>query len=199
MTVPLARYRASRQFLWAACAALAIATISGWVALRWEYAWIAAFLALATAILLLLLALQPAVEIFETHLRMGRRAIPWTQIRRVDRAAVMPLVVRLTLADRQHVILVYGGDPASVARLLRDLRRHSREALIDGVPYRQFWGEPARAAGSGRRPMPPPRYPILLAADEAEVERLFRQLKTAGRLEPESPSPKSSKSSSEAE
>jgi len=33
--------------------------------------------------------------------------------------------------------------------LLRHLRRYSRDALIDGIPYRQYWGE-VLATGGGR-------------------------------------------------
>ena len=74
------RYRAPRQFLWLALVAVAISVFSGWVALRWEYAWIAASLALASAILLFLLALQPPIEIHGTHLRVGKREIAWDRV-----------------------------------------------------------------------------------------------------------------------
>jgi hypothetical protein len=39
-------------------------------------------------------------------------------------------------------------------------------------------------AGQDRRALPSPRYKLLRAEDEAEVERLFHQLKTVGHLEP---------------
>jgi hypothetical protein len=54
-------------------------------------------------------------------------------------------MVRLTLADKTRILVIYPGDPNSSSGLLRSLRRHAREALIDGVPYRQFWGEAAVA------------------------------------------------------
>ena len=79
-------------------------------------------------------------------------------------------------------MLVYSGDPDSCNRLLRHLRRFSRDALIDGIPYRQYWGE-VMAAGAERRPVPPPRYRILKPEDEAEVERLYQRLKTVGHLD----------------
>ena len=193
MSEPLSRYRPSRQFLWAGFVALAIALFSGWVALRWEYAWIAGGLALASAILLLLMALAPAVEIYDSHVRFGSVSIPWAQIRRLDRSMLVPLVVRVTLLDKSQVTLFYAGDPESTNNLLRQLRRLSREALIDGVPYRQFWGETAPE----RKQLPPPRYPLLLPDDEAEIEQMFQQLKTAGRLDqpgadPKGANPKSS-------
>ena len=187
------RYRASRQFLWFALVAVAISVVSGWVALRWEYAWIAASLALASAILLFLLALQPVIEIHGTYLRVGKRQISWSKIRRLDCAASMPLVMRVTLADNKAVILVYLGDAESVASLVRQLRAHSREALIDGVPYRQFWGEELQTAiPDPVQAIPAPRYPLLLENDEAEVERMFQRLRSGGKLEDGGPNPKGS-------
>jgi hypothetical protein len=153
--------------------------------MRWPYAWVAAALGSFSAIAVFALAYRPVIEVFESHLKIGGRAIPWTQIRRVDRSASLPLVVYLTLADKSRVMVLYAGIAESNNSLLRHLRRNSREALIDGVPYRQFWGEPS-AASSERRQMEPPRYPLLLPNDEAEVERLFQRLKAVGHLDPKS-------------
>ena len=96
-----------------------------------------------------------------------------------------PLVVWLTLADERRIRLVYPGDLDSANSLLRHLRRNAREALIDGVTYRQFWGEllppsPDTESGSPSQP----RYRILCPEDEAEVERLYQRLKTVGHLDP---------------
>ena len=57
----------------------------------------------------------------------------------------------------------------------------TREALLDGIPYRQFWGEPATPAD--KKQAAPARYPILRPADEDEVERMFQRLKAVGRLD----------------
>ena len=51
------------------------------------------------------------------------------------------MIIRVTLFDDSRVILVYSGDLDSCNSLLRNLRRLCRDALIDGVPYRQYWGE----------------------------------------------------------
>ena len=136
----------------------------------------------ATAGVLLYLATRPTVEIYDSHVKIGRSAIPWKQIRRLDRSANLPLTIRLTLADKSKVLVVFPGDPNSSSGLLRSLRRHSREALIDGVPYRQFWGE-ATSAAAARRQLAAPRPPLMLPDDEAEVERLFQRLKTVGHLD----------------
>jgi hypothetical protein len=180
--LPICRYRVSTHYLWAGVAALGLAAFSGWVAWHWPVAWIAAGLSLASAAVVLFLGLQPPIEIFESHVQIGRRTVPWTQIRRLDRSSRTPLVVQLTLADKARIVLVYAGDIESATSLLRHLRRMAREALIDGVPYRQFWGESLNA-GTERKQLPPPRRPLLLADDEAEVERLFQRLKTVGHLD----------------
>ena len=62
------------------------------------------------------------------------------------------------------------------------MRRLCRDALIDGIPYRQYWGE-VLASGGARKESPPPRYRILRPEDEAEVERLYQRLKTVGNLD----------------
>ncbi len=152
--------------------------------------WLAAVLFAIPAVLLLVLAFRPAIEIHNSHLRIGPRQIPWSRIRRLDQSGWnVPLLVYLTLDDGQRVALLYAGDLDSSASLLRHLRRSAREALLNGVPYRQFWGEPpAAAASSPASSIAPPRaaplrYPLLRPEDEAEVERMFQRLKSAGHLE----------------
>lgn len=182
MPVPISIYRASRQTVWAGLVALAFAIFSGWVALRWPYAWVAVGLLFASAVLVLYFAWRPPIEIYETHLKLSGRIIPWAQIRRLDRSSTLPLVVQLTLADKTRLLLVYPGDPDSSNSLLRHLRRFSREALIDGVPYRQFWGE-APTKPQERKQTAPQRYPLLLPEDEADIERMFQRLKTVGHID----------------
>jgi hypothetical protein len=167
------------------------AALAAWTAMRWTAspsnpspwspAWIAAGLFLLTAACLLAAALRPAIEIHETHLVIGRRLILWGDIRRVDQTVWnVPLAVYLTLADQRRELLLYPGDPDTCAGLLRQLRRFSREALIDGIPHRQFWGESATAEP---KQLPPARYPLLRPEDEEEVERMFHRLKSVGRID----------------
>ena len=68
---------------------------------------------------------------------------------------VPALIVRLTLFDDSRVLLIYPGNLDSCQALLRHLRRASRDALIDGVPYRQYWGEILSSS-----PDPPARSPV---------------------------------------
>jgi hypothetical protein len=174
---------------------------SAWDALRWAPSWIAAGLFAVSALVLAAVTIRPSIEVYETHLTIGRRTIPWRDIRRVDQTGWnTPLVVILTLYDRQRIHLLYSGDLDSSNSLLRHLRRFSREALLDGVPYREFWGELAAAvrsseptkksspepSGTDQDASTPLRYPVLRSEDEEEVERLFQRLKSVGHLESKS-------------
>jgi hypothetical protein len=179
----MTRYTPSCQYLKAGLTALAFAAFSAWCGANWPPAFIPAALLLASGIVLLFLAFQPAIEIHEKHLVVGRRLIRWADIRRVDRTGwLSPLVVQLTLADHSHLLLIYPGDQSSAAQLLRQIRRMAREALIDGVPYRQYWGENTLPKADARPPAP--RFHLLRPEDEAEVERLYRRLKSVGHLDP---------------
>jgi hypothetical protein len=146
-------------------------------------AYAASGLSALSAALLFFLAFRPAIEIHEGYISIGNRIIPWMDIRRLDRTGwTSPLIVRVTLFDDSRLVLVYSGDLDSCNSLLRHMRRLSRDALIDGIPYRQYWGE-VLAPGNDRRQATLPRYRILRPEDEAEVERLYQRLKTVGNLD----------------
>ncbi len=182
----MTRYVRSRRYLQAGIAGLILCALSVWWALRWMPAALAAGLSLGAACVCLYFALRPAIEIDDKILRIGKREILWADIRRVDRTGWMsPLVVYLTLADDSRLLVVYPGDLDSANSLLRHLRRFSREALIDGIPYRQFHGESA-AARAEAKPLPSPRYRLLRPEDEAEVERLYQKLKSVRHLDSDS-------------
>lgn len=175
-------YPPSRHYLSAGLVAAVLAAFSGWVALQWAPAWIAAVLFVGSASILIVLALQPSVEVYEHHLALGKRVIPWSEIRRLDRTSwISPLVVQLTLTGERRITLVYPGDIDSGKSLLRHLRRCARNALIDGIPYKQFWGE--ALPSQERRSLPSPKYQLLRPEDEADVERLLQRLKTVGHLD----------------
>lgn len=179
----MTRYVPARHYLSFGVVAIALAVFSGWLGLDWAPAFIPAVLFLLSSALLFVMALRPAIEIHEGYLAIGKRVVPWMDIRRLDRTGwISPLIVRITLFDDSRLTLIYPGDLDSCNSLLRHLRRLSRDALIDGVPYRQYWGE-VLAPGGDRRQVPPPRYRILRPEDEAEVERLYQRLKTVGNLD----------------
>ncbi|HWB86576.1 MAG TPA: hypothetical protein VG675_20705 [Bryobacteraceae bacterium] len=180
----MTRYLPARHYLWFGIAAVVLAGLSAWVGWDWApAALLPAVLFLLTGVVLFLLAFRPAIEIHEGYLHIGKRIVPWMDIRRLDRTGwLSPLVVRITLFDDCRILLIYPGDLDSCNSLLRHLRRLSRDALIDGVPYRQYWGE-VLAPVSERKQVPSPRFRILRPEDEAEVERLYQRLKTVGNLD----------------
>jgi hypothetical protein len=187
----MTRYLPARHYLWFAIAALSLSALLLWWAMAWNpRTWAAivlTFLPAAlfglTASLLLVLAFRPPIEIHDGYLAIGRRVIPWMDIRRLDRTRwIAPLVVRITLFDDSRHLLLYTGNLDSCNALLGQLRRASRDALIDGVPYRQYWGEVLAPVVEAAQAMPP-RYRLLRPEDEAEVERLYQRLKTVGNLD----------------
>ena len=183
----MTRYLPARYHLWFGICAVVLAGLSGWAGFTYYPGLYAASgLFVLTAAILFLMAFRPAIEVHEGYLAIGRRIVPWMDIRRLDRvtARISPLVVRITLFDDSRLVLVYPGDLDSCNSLLRHLRRLSRDALIDGIPYRQYWGE-VLASGNERKQVQSsaPRYRILRPEDEAEVERLYQRLKTVGNLD----------------
>jgi hypothetical protein len=175
------RYLPSKQYQYAGAAAMVLALVCACFAVHWALAWIPTGLFAATGGFLLVLGFLPVIEIHEGHLAVGSRIIAWDEIRRLDRTGfVSPLIVYLTLTNNRRTLLVYPGGLEASNMLLRQLRRMSREALIDGIPYRQFWGE---TPSSDRRNLPSPKYQLLRPQDEAEVERLYQRLKTVGHLD----------------
>jgi hypothetical protein len=180
----MTRYLPARHYRWFGMSAVALAGLCAWLGTDLRIAYVPAALFLLTAGLLFVLAFRPAIEVHEGYVSVGGRVIPWMDIRRLDRTGwISPLIIRVTLFDDSRLLLVYPGDLDSCNSLLRHLRRLSRDALIDGIPYRQYWGE-VLAPTSERKQQPPlPRYRILRPEDEAEVERLYQRLKTVGNLD----------------
>jgi hypothetical protein len=187
----MTRYLPARHHLLFGIAAVVFSGGAGWSAYNIDfsvlYLRVAVILVgalfLLAGVVSLILATRPPVEIHEGYISIGKRIIPWMDIRRIDRTGwVSPLIVRITLFDDSRFHLVYPGDLDSCNSLLRHIRRLSRDALIDGVPYRQYWGEVLATSGD-RKTHGPTRYRILRPEDEAEVERLYQRLKTVGNLD----------------
>jgi hypothetical protein len=185
----MTRYLPARHYIMFGITALAFGMVSIWVGIySWALAFIPAGLFILTSALLLVLALRPPIDIQDAYLAIGKNCIPWMDIRRIDRTGwLSPLIVRLTLYDDSRVTLVYPGDLESCKSLLRTLRRMAHDALIDGIPYRQYWGEVMNPSADRKQPSSP-RYRLLLPEDEAEVERLYQLLKTVGHLDPKNTS-----------
>jgi hypothetical protein len=178
------RYLPARHYLSFGIVALALAAFSGWFGLAWTPGFIPCALFILSGAVLIYMFYRPPIELHPHHLSIGDRSIHWLDVRRVDRTGwVSPLIVRLTLFDDSRVIVIYPGNLDSCQALLRHLRRASRDALIDGVPYRQYWGEMLSSSPDAKGAVVGPRYRLLRTEDEAEVERLYQRLKTVGNLD----------------
>jgi hypothetical protein len=177
------RFTPARTYLSAAAVALGLTVFSAWWATRWLPAAVPALLLGASAGLVLFLGLRPAVEVTDLHIRAGRWTALWSEVRRVDQTGwVSPLVLDLTLQSGERMRLIYPGETAASNQLLREIQQRSTGALINGVPWRQLFGQPREEQA---KPLPAPRYHLLTEEDEAEVERLYHKLRSAGRLDPE--------------
>lgn len=179
----MSRYVPARHYISFGLVALALALFGGWVGLRWTPAFVPAGLFFLTAAILLVMAFRPVIKVYDAHLEVGKRIIPWQDVRRVDRTGwISPLVVKLALCDDESLLLIYPGEVDCCKHLLRTLRQMATNSMIDGVPYRQYWGE---LLGSNEaKQLAAPRYRVLRPEDEEEVERLYFLLKTVGHIDP---------------
>ena len=176
----MTRIKPSRVYPLATLCCLLLTYACAWSAMQWKLAWIpAALLAIASAGLMWL-ALRPAVEVNESHLVIGRQAIEWSRIRRIDQTKwSTPLVVYLTLVEGRRLRLLYPGRSENCRLLLRLIQQRSTQALINGVPHIRIFGEPVQTDSTA--PHARPRF--LSDSDEAEVERMFQLLKSPGRMD----------------
>ena len=178
----MSRFAPSRLYLTAAAVSLGLTAFSVWCTLRWWPAGIAALLFAATSALVLWLATRPAIAVQQYSLAIGKTEIPWNKIKRVDQTGwVAPLVLFLTLEGGGRRKLLYPGDAESSNELLSLIQQKSTSALINGIPWARIFGEPGEERPVAAEPEPQ-RARILTDADEAEVERLYQQLRTAGRF-----------------
>ena len=178
-------YRPARHYLPAAAVALGLAIFSAWCGWSWPPALLPAFLLLLSSALLAFLASRPAIIIRDNSWSVGERSYFWSEVERLDSTGwTSPLILNVTLKNGYVIHLVYPGEPETAGRLLRQMRRLARGARIEGLPYRQYWGE-APVSAAEARPTARPRYKLLRPDDEAEVERLFQQLKSSGRQDHE--------------
>src|SRR5258708_33081935 len=90
------------------------------VDLHWRWIWIPAALFFSIAGLMLAFAFLPGIEIRDTHLAIGKRMIPWEDIRRLDRTGfISPLVMIVTLENKRRLLLVYPGGLEASNMLMR--------------------------------------------------------------------------------
>ncbi len=135
------------------------------------------------SVILYYLSTRPVVEVRESSFRIGSETFYWHHVARLDSTVWnSPLMLNITLRNGRKLRLLYPGDGESCRRLLRQMRRMARDAVIDGLPYREYWGEIAPTRVDHEKlVVPKPR--IVRAEDEEEIERLFLQLKIARGLD----------------
>lgn len=180
----MTRYVPARHYISFGIVALALAGASAWVGLTLAHGlFIPAAIFLLASVLLLVLALRPAIRVYDAHIEIGKRVVPWQDIQRVDRTGwISPLVVRLTLFDDERLTIVYPGEVDCCKHVLRTIRQMATSAMIDGIPYRQYWGE--MLGMNEPKQLAQPRQRVLRPEDEEEVERLYFLLKTVGHIDP---------------
>ena len=102
----MTRYKPAAHYSWFGIAAVALGGVSGWLGWNWQapLCYVAGGLFVLTAAALLAMAVRPPIEVSEGHLAIGRRIVPWMDIRRLDRTGWMsPLIARITLFDDSRV------------------------------------------------------------------------------------------------
>lgn len=184
----MTHYRPARHYLPAAAVALGLAMFASWCGWNWLPAFIPAILLALSSAFLAFLATRPVIVIRENSWSVGEQSYLWSEVESLDTTGwTSPLVLRIGLRGGRRLYLVYPGEPDRAGRLLRQMRRLARGARLEGVPYRQYWGEVTPLADPD--PVAPPRYRVLRPEDEAEVERLYQRLKAVGRLDHTEPRP----------
>lgn len=148
MSRPVALYCRSSRFAWLAVLAGLGTLLSVFLGQNLLLSVLTCTFFAFPMVLLAFLAWQPEVQVYDTHLVIGHRTIPWAEIIKVDHLNwTVPLVVRLTLRQGKHSLILYPGDYADGVALLEQIRRMSPNALLDGIPYDEFWAEMDAAAG----------------------------------------------------
>lgn len=166
---------------WAALAGSAVCVLCGF---RAPLAFIPAFLCAITAAALFWLAARPAVRIAETQFNIGERAIAWREVREINSSRfVSPLILRLKLTNSRSKMLIFPGDPERIARLMFQLRKNSYQATFDGVAYRDYWTWTSLAGLGGDNPTLDQPVRMLSQDEEDEIEKMYQELKAAGRLD----------------
>ncbi len=139
------------------------------------------------AAVILYVTLRGPVEIHDSHLQVGRRVIPWESVSHVWAPSLeAPLVLPLTLNSERGYVLAYAGSRESGRKLLHQVRRHARFALIDGLPYRQYLEEDLENFRD-RCLLTDQQWNVLSPDDEQEVERLFLDLRRENGLDSHPP------------
>ena len=184
-------YIPSRLYARAGWFGLAGAVVCVFCGLRAPFAFIPAFLCCITSVCLFLLASCSSVVVNENQFLLGTRAIAWREVREVNSTRlVSPLVLRLTLTNHRKKWLIYPGEPERISKLVNQLRLNSTLATFDGISHKDYWTWTSMGALRGSHPTADQPVRMISHEDEEEIERMYRQLKSVGRLDSRSDSDK---------
>ena len=166
---------------WAALAGSIVCILCG---LRAPLAFVPGGLCTITAVVLFWLAARPPIRIGQTQFNVGERAIAWREVREINSSRfVSPLIVKLKLTNSRHKRVVFPGDPERIAKLMFHFKKHSTLASFDGIAYRDYWTWNNIREQTGGDSMEGGPVRMLSRDDEDEIERMFKKLKSAGRLD----------------
>ena len=150
--------------------------------MSWPPAFIPAGVFMGWSVILYYLSTRPVIEVRESGFRIGSEMFYWRHVGRLDSTLWnSPLMLHITLRNGRKVRLLYPGNMEPCRRLLRQMKRMARDAVIDGLPYREYWGETAPARVDHEK-LTAPQPRVVRPEDEQEIERLFQQLKTGRKL-----------------
>jgi hypothetical protein len=130
------------------------------------------------------LGARPVIRTGENQFNIGERAIAWREVREINTSRFKsPLLLWLKLTNSRSKVLVFPGEPARIAHLLVQFRKHAQLATFDGVAYRDFWTWANLTGLPGDTPVLEQPVKMLTREEEDEIERMYQTLKTVGRLD----------------
>ena len=160
--------------------------------IRAPFAFIPAFLCGVTSVLLFWLSARPRISVGETQFSLGERSVAWREVREINSTRlVSPLLLRVKLTNSRKCLIVFPGQPERISKLRYQLRRNATLATFDGVSYKDYWTWSSMGMLQGNDPAADQPVRMISQDDEEEIERLYRQLKSVGRLDSHSDSDKS--------
>ncbi len=177
------RYLPARQHRLAGIVALAFAVFSFWCGTQWPLAFIPAAMFLGSSAALCYLATRPAIEVNRSGIKIGPQSFRWREVERIEPTAwASPLMLRILLKDGRWIRLIYPGDTDAIESLLEQMKRLTRQPSADELASHQYSGDVISLSSRPEQPSSR-RSRLLRSEDEADVERLYQRLKTAGHLD----------------
>jgi hypothetical protein len=177
-------YEPSRLYAragWLAVAGSVVCLLCGF---RAPLSFIPGALCALTAAFLFWLSKRPVIRVADNVFTIGQRAIAFREICEINSSRFKsPLVLSLKLTNSRTKLLVFPGEPARIAHLTAVLRKNAQLATFDGVAYRDFWTWASLTGLPGDAPVLEQPVKMVSSEEEDEIERMFQQLRTAGRLD----------------